>query len=752
MGTWPSQFQPLSSRQTTGKLKMQMNKNILAALLAAAFSSAYAQTSPPPPAVEQQPAAPPQPPATAQPADLAAQRLGPVTITGRTSQGDMRKGALSDDIVKTESISAKAIERAGATNINEALDKNPGISVQLECSICNVRNVLLNNLPGRYTTLMIDGVPIFSSVSSAYGLDSVSVYGVERIDVARGAGASLIAPEALAGTVNIVSKRPTLAENRARAQFGTFGSKQADGYLARPFDGGAITATVNYNKHDSVDADGNGVSEYTGYNRKLGGLGFFIDDVAGFKLKGRFDIVDEKRGGGALGTDYAAIQASTSGNPFDWSRGPNGSPDPSGWINPADGTLLPYGDGRGGFSEIIFTDRVQFLTSAEKRFGDSKLRLALGAAQHKQDSFYELAYYDAKQNQYYAEASWQMPVADWLLTTGMNFRYEDLKSNGSTPDGTVVNGIDDYVYKVPALFVQAYRTFFDDVLEVNGSLRYDKHNVFGGITSPRLNALLHHTDRLSSRFSVGRGFRAPTSFFEQDHGILDTIRIDRQITRPEVSTNLSYALNYADDRLAVTGSYNVNRIKNFAILDPGATDPVTGDPITIFTSATEPVTVQGVDVNLSYLLTPALTITAAAEAFNYKFPAGTLVFARPKAKAYLGFDYEQGGFDLTAKLVWTGPMDLRKFHDDGSGNQNRFNLDGTPKRDKSPSFVTLDLRAEYAVNKTFSVYAGADNITGYKQADKDSLLFVDGEGAPDVVHLWGPNRGRYVYAGVKVSF
>ena len=678
--------------------------------------------------------------------------LEAVTITGKTNQGDMRRGALRDDIVKTESISAQTIDRVGATNINEALDKNPGISVQLECSICNVRNVLLNNLPGRYTTLLIDGVPIFSSVSSAYGLDSVSVYGVERIDVARGAGASLIAPEALAGTVNIVTKRPTEVENRARVQLGSFRSRQADAYVAHPFEGGAITATVNYNKHDSVDADGNGISEFTGYNRKLGGLGFFIDDAAGFKIKGRFDIVSEKRGGGALGTDYSAIEASNSGNPFDFSRGPNGSPDASGWINPADGTLLPYNDGRGGFSEIIFTDRVQFLSTAEKRFGDSKLRLAFGAARHKQDSFYEASLYDAKQRQYYAEASWQTPWDEWLLTAGANFRYEDLRSKGATADGSPVIGIEDYEYKVPALFVQAYRSFFDDRLEVNGSLRHDDHNVFGGITSPRANALWHHSDRLASRFSAGRGFRAPTSFFEQDHGILDTIRIDRQITEPEVSTNLSYALNYADDRLVVTTSVNYNRIRNFALLDPGATDPVTGDPVTVFASADESVIVRGVDVNLSYLLTPALTVSVAAEAFDYKFPAGSLIFARPKAKAYLGMDYEAQEFSFTSKLVWTGPMNLRKFHDDGSGSQSRFNFDGSPKRDKSPDFVTLDLRGDYAISKNFSLYLGVDNLTDYEQADKESFLFVDGDGAPDVVHLWGPNRGRFIYGGVKVSF
>jgi outer membrane receptor for ferrienterochelin and colicins len=688
---------------------------------------------------------------TSPPAELGAS-LPTITITGKSNQGDMRKGALREVLVKTESISERAIERSGATNLTEALGKDPGIAVQVECSICNVRNVLLNNLPGRYTTLMIDGVPIFSSVSSAYGLDSVSVYGVERIDVARGAGASLIAPEALAGTVNIVTKRPSEAENRVRLQLGSYGSRQADAYLARPFDGGALTATVNVNKHDSVDADGNGVSEYTGYHRRLGGLGWFLGDVGGFKLKGRLDLVDEKRGGGALGTDYAAIKANNSGNPFNWSRGVHGSPDASGWINPADGSLIPYDSGRGGFSEIIFTRRTQLITTAEKRFGDSKLRLAFGAAQHKQDSFYEGATYIGKQNQGYTEASWQMPLADWVLTTGVNYRYEDLKSHGSTAGGTAVTGIDDYAYKVPAVYLQVYRSFFDDALELNGSVRNDKHNVFGGITSPRLNALWHHTPQLASRFSAGKGFRAPTSFFEQDHGILDTIRIDRQISKPEVSTNLSYALSYADDRLAVTGSLNHNRIKNFAILDPGATDPVSGDPITVFTSAVQPVTVQGADINLSYLLTPALTVTTAAEFFRYRFPPGTLVFARPKAKAYVGMDYEQGGWDVSAKLVWTGTMDLRRFHGDGSGSQNRYNFDGTPKRDKSPSFFTLDMRAEYAVGKTWSVYVGADNLLDYKQSDKESMLFVDGDGAPDVVHLWGPNRGRYVYAGVKASF
>jgi outer membrane receptor for ferrienterochelin and colicins len=681
-----------------------------------------------------------------------AQAAEPQRVEVSGNLGTQRPGALRNEIVQTESFGERAIERSGATNINEALDKNPGISVQLECAICNVRNVLLNNLPGRYTTLLIDGVPIYSSVSSAYGLDSVSVWGVERIDVARGAGASLIAPEALSGTVNIVTKRPRENQLKLRGQIGSFGSRQADVYASRAFEGGALALTGSVNRHDSIDADGNGISEFTGFNRQLAGLAGFADDLGGFRVRARLDLIDEKRGGGALGTDYGAIKTSLSGNPFDFRRGVGGSPDANGWINPADGTLLPYDGGRGGFSEIIFTERQQFVAVAERAFGAHRLRLALGAARHEQDSFYEGAFYVAKQDQRYIEASLRFALGAWTLTSGLSERYEDLASRGITAAGDAVNGIDNYVYRVPAFFVQGYRSFFGDALEVNASLRHDRHNVFGGITSPRVNALWHHSPRLSSRFSAGKGFRAPTSFFEQDHGILDTLRIQREITRPEVSQNLSYALSWEDSRFAVTASLNHNRIKNFAILDSGATDPVTGEPITLFTNATRPVTVQGADLNMSWQATPALALSLALEATRYRFEPGTLVFARPGRRAFVSADYDSGNLELSAKLSWTGAMDLRRFHDDGSGAQNRFNFDGSPKRDRSPSFATLDLRGEWALNPGVSLYLGVDNATDTKQSDKESPLFVDGEGAPDVVHLWGPNRGRYVYAGIKLSF
>lgn len=685
----------------------------------------------------------------------ADKTLGEVTV----SSGKGVSTRLRDEIITTESFSARDIEKSGATTLTEVLDKRPGISVQTECSICNVRNVVLNNLPGRYTTLLIDGIPIFSSVSSAYGLDSVSLGGLERIDISRGAGTSLIAPEALAGSVNIVTRRPAKDELLINQQFGSYGHMNTELFGAKTFTGGAITANFNHNQHDTVDGDGNDISEYTGYKRNLGGIGFFADDLGDFKLKGRFDVVSEKRMGGAMGTDYGSVKADSSGNPFDWSKGKNGSPDSRGWVTP-DGsgsdTLSNgqagkfYNDGGAGMSEIIFTDRQQFISSAMRKLGEGSLRLAVGYAKHQQDSFYEKAIYKADQTQYYVEASTQQPIGQTLVTVGLNYRYEDLNSTGTDASGKANDGIDNYKYRTPGVFLQAYRSFFDNAVEVNGSVRYDDHNIFGGITSPRLNVLLNHTHELNSRFAIGRGFRAPTSFFEQDHGILDTSSIVRRVDKAEISDNVSYTLSFADDRLAVASSLNYNKIRNMALLDSGATDPVTGNAITLFTSAQKPVTVAGGDITITYKLTPQLETTVAAERFNYSFSEpGTLAFARPETRAYLRLDYESGPWTGMLRGTWTGTQNLAKFYD--YANNQRYNFDGSKKMDKSPAFWTVDLRGEYRINKQWSGFLGADNVLDFKQSDKESMLWVDGSGSIDVTQIWGPNRGRFIYGGVKFA-
>lgn len=676
---------------------------------------------------------------------------------------------LRSEIITTEALPALDIRKTNATSLVEAIDCKPGVSIQTECSICNVRNVVLNNLPGRFTTVMIDGVPIFSSVSSAYGLEMVGVNGIESIDISRGAGVSLIAPEALAGTVNLVPRRPEKPEATVETQGGDGGFRRLEGFWGRPVEGGALTASFTGIQHDSLDANGNLASEYTGFKRYLAGFGFFKDHAAGFKVRGRLDLVDERRGGGALGFDHDAIKRNMSGNPFDWSQGPGGSPDRRGWIRPdgdfdaaraegqdpirlADGrVLVPYRAGRGGFSELIDTKRQQVILNAERDLGDNRvLHLHFGAANHDQDSFYEGDYYKANQKQYFFEGSLQWFLGETLLTTGLNYRFEDLRSKGILKTGSAVDGLDNYAYKTPALYLQLYHAFLGGKLELNGSVRQDDNNVFGSITTPRVNLLWHHSDRINSRFALGRGFRLPTSFFEQDHGILSTTRIDREIDRPETSDNASYTFSAGGEHMALVVSASYNRIRNFALLDSGAKDSLTGAPITRFTQSHDPLVVKGLDGTFTAKLPGHVEATLGAEKYRYDFKPGTLSFSRPEERVYLRFDHDREDLSLFARATWTGTQNLRRFYD--YAHTPRFNMDGTPKLDRSPAFWTVDASATWKLSKRASLVLSVNNLFDYQQTDREDFLWIDAAGGYDVTQVWGPGRGRSLQAGLRWSF
>lgn len=668
----------------------------------------------------------------------ADKQLGEVVV-GNTRESGARRPFLRDEVAPVESCTVEEATRQGATNLNEAIDKRPGVAVQVECSICNARFISLNNLPGRYTTLLIDGVPLFSAVSQAYGLDSVGLRGLERIDLMRGAGASGLYPDALAGTVNLVTRRPVKDEALIEIATGSHGHRRVDAQMAKAFAGGALSANIHTNRHDGVDGDGNGVSEYTGYTRKLGGIGFFVDDFGGFKLKGRVDAIDEKRNGGALGTDYGSIKASRNGNPFDFSRGPNASPWSDGWVNPTDGSKVDYVDGKTGLSEIVFTQRQSAYVTGERRLDGATLGLAMGYAHHDQDSFYEGNVYKARQNQGYLGANLKAPLAGGVWTALADWRYEDLRSKANLPDGTPANGLDNYTFRVPGLGIGAHYAFFGDTLEAALNLRWEQHNEYGAQFAPRANLLWRHNEHANSRLSSGIGYRAPTSYFEQDHGILETIVIRNETSGVEKSANLMYIFDYQDEDWKVLANAHVTRLSNLAWLDVGGTESV-------LRSAGEAVRVKGADLQIGYQFTKALSGSLGLERVHYDFPVGTLAFARPDRRAYLTLAMDSGPWDVFVRGTWTGPQDLKKFY---YRDTRHYNFDGSAKPDKSRAFWTVDARVQYAIDKRWAVFVGADNLFDFKQTDHDGYLWVDTDGKIDVTHIWGPNRGRFVYGGIR---
>lgn len=668
-------------------------------------------------------------------ADKNTTEVDEVKVVANSSSTTFKPGMLKDSLVKTEVIEAKTLERTGYTDLVDSIRKNPGISQEINCSVCGARGVSLNQLPSQYTTIMVDGIPIYSSVSGVYGLDSIGIEGVDSIEVSRGAGTSVIAPEALSGTVNIVTKRPEKDEFISNLTYGSYNTKEYSFYTSKAVEGGAVSLTAFNKSRDHIDEDNNLYSEVPQYERENITAAFFVDDFYDFKIKGTLNFANEQRQGGAVVSDIGMVTSSNTGNPYAWANTKNG--------NPPAGEAATYDGGYNGNSEIITTERRQLTTTAEKDTHFGGIKLAFGAADHYQDSSYSGDIYAAEQSQYYLEAAARFDLDDSELTLGYNYMYQDLDSTGRLAEnGENVDGIDNFRYMTNGVYAKFYNSSFDDMLETSLSLRADYHNEFDTILTPRANFLLHHNDKFASRLSLGTGYRAPASYFEYEHGLLSVARIQRDITDVEESQNLSYSLNYQGDRFNSTISYNYTNIDNIAVIDIDEDTNVAS-----FSNSQNNVTIQNIDLNNSYLLTPKSTVSFGGELNFFKFNTGDLPIARPKQRAFLGYDYQfSDNLDLYAQLNWTGKSDLEKFYGE------RFNLDGTPKSDESESFTTLDLRADYQFNKHVGLALGVNNLFDYTQADDDSQVFLDGDNAIDVANIWGPAIGRYMYATLKLRF
>ncbi|TVP11655.1 TonB-dependent receptor plug domain-containing protein [Shewanella sp. MSW] len=697
---------------------------------------------------------------TQEPAAENIERLSVVGVRQRLEQA----GTLANTIMKTEVVDASIIENKNAVNLSEAIDNSPGVKVSNECSMCGVKRIMLNGMKGEQTTILVDGLPVHTMISGYYAVDAIPTTGIERIEVARGAGASLIAPEAIGGTINIISYEPT--ENGAELDVaaGENGYRKV-GFLGKGVsEDGRTRATLvaQYDDRDQFDADDNKVNEAPlQENRSVTArISQDIGDFDNLVLR-MANIQSEIFGGPMLGSSFADGTASSIGNVL---SGFDDKPSEPQQLFEDGDIRNPYTGKAWETTEWIKTERNEASLAWLKEFNDDwNMHLAVSYAEHKQDSFYEGFDYTADDKMWFFDARFNYLLNDsHLLTFGADLRTEEMRSHSRAGSANPDYVSDSFDYDVKGLYLQDTWQVTDD-LEVAMALRYDSitadftdpskpgTELDESILSPRVDIRLRHNELWTSRLSAGRGYRAPLSFFETDHGILDgSLGFDIDIDELERSNSVNYALSYEGDRFTSTASVAWTEVEHLAAL-------TTNDQgIPLLTQLDEKASVVTTDIALGYRLTDDLTVNLTGEHFDYDSVFKSSYAVAPiEERVTLSVDWDVNDWEFFANLVWIGSRDLSQY---GYEGYNRLDANGkvdpdSKKRTDAPSYFTLDLRASYQFNDNLSFYTGVSNLFDYTQAgDEESPLFYDAEGAFDVGYIYGPLRGREIYAGMKLVF
>jgi iron complex outermembrane receptor protein len=113
----------------------------------------------------------------------------------------------STDVTVTTEITAEGIKATNSRTAAEALSYVPGVSVSTGRK--NEPDVQIRGLDQSLALILIDGVPYYETNFGKLDLNQIPVDNIAKIEVIKGDASVLYGPNAMAGVINIITKKPT---------------------------------------------------------------------------------------------------------------------------------------------------------------------------------------------------------------------------------------------------------------------------------------------------------------------------------------------------------------------------------------------------------------------------------------------------------------------------------------------------------------------------------------------------------------
>ena len=392
---------------------------------------------------------------------LRSYDLAPVVVTATRTAKE-----LADVSVPMTVISSDELETRGVVRLTDALAEMTGLSLNFD----HGAGIQVQGFDADYTLILIDGEPVIGRTTGTLDLERLTVSGIERIEVVEGPSSSLYGSEALAGVINIITKKAEEPlEASFRSRYGTHNTTDVSATLEAGGERVGLKGLINRYSSSGYDLlpelFGPTTPSFTDYTTDLRAY-YKPGERTSLTLGARFAVQDQKS---AFALENEQIPHSQTEDQIDWSVHPELRHRFSSTIE-ATGTF--------------YTAR--FSTETEQRNQEDGTQFFF-------DSF----------EQHYNKAELQTN-AFW------NARHLTVFGGGVVWETLEGERYDDFTPEAQSHFFFVQHEWLPgEKLNVNVSARYDAHEDYASRVSPKLSLLLRPTDRLRFRFAVGSGFKAP---------------------------------------------------------------------------------------------------------------------------------------------------------------------------------------------------------------------------------------------------
>lgn len=592
--------------------------------------------------------------------DLLPDVMDEVVVTGT-----LKEVKRLESPVPVEVYSPTFFKKNPTPNIFEALQNVNGVRPQLNCQVCNTGDIHVNGLEGPYTMVLIDGMPIVSSLATVYGLMGIPNSMIERMEIVKGPASSLYGSEAIGGLINVITKKPQNAPVVSADIMGTtWAEYNAD--LGLRFDLGkaSVLTGVNYFHFDNIeDRNGDNFTDMTLQERVsvFQKWNFARQDNRLFTLAGRY--LNEDRWGGEL----------------DWT--------------PA------YRGGDEIYGESIRTERFEILGQYQLPTTENLL-FSFSYNDHHQNSVYGDLSYLGDQRIAFGQLTWDKQLGRHDLLLGSALRYTFYDDNTPATGGEINNP--DEIW-LPGIFVQDEITFSPRHTMLLG-LRYDYHGDHGSIFTPRLAYKWSITENDIFRFNAGTGFRV-VNLFTEDHAALTGARevVIAEALEPEQSWNLN--ANYIKKAYMSNGGFFSLELSAWYthFTNQILPDYETNDNQIIYDNLNGFSVTQGASANVELSLPDGFSFRLGATAMDVSTEENGVRTRQILTERFMGtwslsyrFLNDQLAVDYTGNLY--GPMRLPVLGE----------LD--PRPEESPWWSIQNIQLTYRGFKEVEIYGGVKNL------------------------------------------
>jgi outer membrane receptor for ferrienterochelin and colicins len=615
-------------------------------------------------------------------------QVGEVTVTSTRTGREIDDVPTRVEVIDEEEVDEKTNMRPA--NVSMVLNESTGIKVQQTSATSNTQSVRIQGLDGRYTQILKDGFSAFGGFSGSISLLDILPLDLKQVEIIKGPSATFYGGGAIAGVINFISKEPedkpvtAMIFNQTTAlgtDLALFNSRKFERF------GYTFLGSFNYQKEYDVDDD-----DFTELAR-----------TNSFNLSPRlfFSFSDKTRLVIGNSTSY---QDRKGGDVF--------------VIREHSDDFHQYFEHNNSFRNITtlqfekeFVDGTRFVAKQSLAFFTRKIEIPNYLFKgHQFDSYTDISYFRTVNNH--------------ALVFGFNAVHDQFRESRSLlPRDETRTTFGAY----------AQDSFnLTDRLSIEAGFRLDHLKDYGTFPLPRVSALYRFTNNLSSRLSLGRGYKAPSIFTEEAETLLfrNVLPIGSSLNA-ERSQGGTLDINYRK-AIGEKFSYALNQMLFCTeIKDPLLLLERDGE-VFQFVNAMQPVRSCGFETNvrLSYDIVKLFAGYTFTDAKAKYLPGNQTLPLTPKSRINSALLFErEARFKTGIEAYYTSSQFLT----------NRF---------RTKPYWVLGIFGEKMFGK-YSLFINAENITDTRQGRFSEVVFPPHQ-MPTFGEIYAPTEGRVINGGLKI--